>query len=93
MTIGAMRVTLFVPDSDSLKAKRVVVRALKDRIRGSFNVSVAEVDSQDKWQKIVLGVAAVGQDKRYIDGMLNRVLDLMRKDGRTHILDSEMEIL
>lgn len=93
MHVGVLRIELFVSDSNSLKAKRAVMKSLKDRIRNDFNVSVSEVDSHDKWQKAALGVAAVGPDGKYINGILDKTLDLIRASGDVQVLDFEMEIL
>ena len=93
MWIGGLKVELFIADANCLKHKRSVIKALKDRIAANFNVSVAEVGGQDKWQKAVLGVAAVGSDNKYVNGMLDKVLDMIRQDGKVQILDFEMEIL
>jgi Uncharacterized protein conserved in bacteria len=62
MFVGVLQVELYIPGSGSLKAKRRVVRSLKDRIRANFNVSVSEVDAQDKWQRAVVGIACIGSD-------------------------------
>ena len=93
MWIGALKVTLFISDSDSLKAKRSGVRAIKDKLRDRFNVSVAEVDGHDKWQRSVIGVAAVGPDKTALQSTLDKILDAVRSSGRAQITDYEMEIL
>lgn len=93
MTIGILRVELFISSSNSLKHKRTVVKALKDRIKNTFNVSVSEVEDQDKWQKCTLGLSAVGTDKKYVNAMLDKVLDFIRRSHETQILDYQMEIM
>ena len=69
MVIGTLEVELIVAESHSLKARRRVVRSLKDRIRSRFNVSVADVGDQDLWQRISLGVAVVTNDRRFVHGV------------------------
>ncbi|MDO8357540.1 MAG: DUF503 domain-containing protein [Nitrospirota bacterium] len=59
--VGLCTVELFIPGSQSLKDKRQVLLSLKDRLREKFNLSVAEVDGQDLWQKAVLGLACVAK--------------------------------
>jgi uncharacterized protein YlxP (DUF503 family) len=93
MTVGALRVELFIADSDSLKSKRAVIKALKERIKNNFNVSVSEVDGHDKWQRAVLGLAAVGPDKRRVNSVLDKVLDHIRHNREVHLLNFDMEIL
>lgn len=59
MFIGMARFELFIPHSGSLKAKRRVLRPVLDRVRNNLNLSIAEVDHQDLWQRSALGVACV----------------------------------
>src|SRR5258708_23662101 len=58
-SIGALTLELRIEDAHSLKDKRHVVRGLKDRLRHKFNVSVAEIGSQDVWQHAVIAIVAV----------------------------------
>ena len=71
----------------------MVLKSLKDRIRKQFNVSIAEVGEQDKWQKAVLGLASVGADKRYVNGVLSRVMDLIEGARSVELIDYHMEFL
>ncbi len=93
MWIGAVRAEIFISDSTCLKHKRSVISSLKDRIRNSFNASVAEVDEQDKWQKAVIGIAVVGFDKMMLNSALDRIVDMIRDDRRAQLIDYKMEIL
>jgi uncharacterized protein YlxP (DUF503 family) len=68
MTVGSCKIELRIPDSQSLKAKRRVVKSLKDRVQARFNVGIAEVDRLDDWQRATLAVAAVSKDARVVDG-------------------------
>ena len=58
-----------------------------------YNVSVAEVDHSDKWQRATLGIAAVSNDARFLESMLQKALDLVYGDHRVQIIDSTMELL
>ena len=73
-----MRITLLIfhlhlPVSHSLKDKRRVIKGLKDRISNRFNVSIAEVDYQGKWQRSTLAVVWVSPDGSDIDRMINQL--------------------
>lgn len=59
MFIGIARFELFIPASTSLKDKRQVLRSVVDGIRKRYNVSIAEVDFQDLWQRAAIGVTCV----------------------------------
>ena len=66
MFVCVARLTLQIPESGSLKAKRQVLRRITDRVKARFNVAVAEVDDQDLWQKATLGLSVVGNDRRHV---------------------------
>ncbi len=59
MNVGLCIIHIHLPGAQSLKDKRQVLRSLKDRLRGQFNVSVAEVDHQDLRQRITLGIVGI----------------------------------
>jgi uncharacterized protein len=71
--IGALTLEIRIEDAHSLKDKRHIVRGLKDRLRHKFNVSVAEIGSQDVWQHAVIAVVAVASDRQYGEQLLNAV--------------------
>jgi uncharacterized protein YlxP (DUF503 family) len=87
--VGTCRVSLHIPGSGSLKSKRFVLKSLKDRIRRKFNVSVAEVDDFDLWQRSTIAVAVVSRDGRFADQVISNVLNLIESDGRINVLDIE----
>lgn len=62
-SIGFCSVELFLPESASLKDKRRVLRRLKDRLSGRFNLSIAEIDHQDLWQRARLGMVMISSDR------------------------------
>lgn len=74
MVVGILRITLFLPENHSLKGKRGVINKIKSRVSNSFNVSIAECEAQDLWQRAVLGVSQVGSDAAYVDGGLRQVV-------------------
>ncbi|OGW54480.1 MAG: hypothetical protein A2Z46_07995 [Nitrospirae bacterium RBG_19FT_COMBO_55_12] len=92
MFIGVCTIEMHIPDSGSLKDKRHSLRSLKDRIRNSFNVSVAEVDDNDLWQKASLAVVAVSNDKSHLNRTLDLVLDMVRAVPDLNLLDYHIEI-
>ena len=76
--LGLLTVDLYINTSpQSLKEKRMVIKPLKDKIRQTFNVSVSELDSQDKWQVATLGMVMIGPDHHYIDSCLQNLLKLI----------------
>ncbi|NJN15117.1 MAG: DUF503 domain-containing protein [Oscillochloris sp.] len=74
MIIGTCTIELSIPIAHSLKEKRRVVKSLLARVRNDFNVSIAEVDDQDRWQSAVFGVACVSTSQQYAHGQLEAVV-------------------
>ncbi len=92
MIIGAAVVELHVRGSQSLKAKRGVVRALIARLRNRFNLSVAEVGGQDTWQRAVLGLAAAGADRAFVRKQLERAVEFIDEQHLAERLSADFEI-
>ena len=66
---------------------------MKDRLQRKFNLSVAEVDGQDLWQKAVLAFACVANDGRYVNQVLDQALNLIRSNPAIEIVQSRVELL
>ena len=93
MVVGTLKIILHLHDNRSLKGKRKVVRSMVDKVKHKFNVSIAEVGSNDKWQRIELGVSAVGNDRRHIDTSLDNILSYVESLYLAEIVDSSVEII
>lgn len=93
MVVGVCTVELWIPESQSLKDKRQVLHSLKDRLRGKFNLSVAEVDGQDLWQKAVLGMACVANDGSHIEQVLEQALNVMKSMPTVEVVRVHRELL
>ena len=92
MVVGTLKIEFRLSDNRSLKGKRKIVRSMVDKVRNKFNMSVAEVGSNDIWQKIELGISTIGNDRRHIDSSLNHVLRFLDSLCLAQIVDTEMEI-
>ncbi len=92
MVVGTLKLDFLLSDNRSLKGKRKVVRSMVDKVKSRFNVSIAEVGSNDKWQRIEIGICAVGNDRRHVDSSLNRVFNFIESLYLAQIVDTEMEI-
>lgn len=79
MHTGYLYVRLFVREARSLKDKRQVIKSIVDRLKGGFNVAVAEVDARDHHQIAVLGIATVGEDAAGVKVTLDQIADALRK--------------
>jgi len=93
VVIGALTLTVHVPESRSLKDKRQVVSSLLARIRRQFNVAAAEVEDQDTWQVATLGVVCVSSDRRHADEMCQKVLRWVEEDGEAQLGGTHFELV
>jgi uncharacterized protein YlxP (DUF503 family) len=86
-------VELHLPDVESLKDKRHVLKGLKERVRARFEVSVAEVDNQDLWQRATLALAYVSADARHANEVIAKAMDFIEDNVAGRVLDTSVEIL
>mgnify|MGYP001290349168 CR=1 FL=1 len=93
MVVGTLKIEFRLIDNRSLKGKRKVVKSMVDRVKSRFNVSIAEVGSNDKWQKIELGISTVGNDRRHVDSSLNHFFDFIDSRYLAQVVNSEIEII
>ncbi len=93
MVVGLYTIELFIPGSQSLKDKRQVLHGIKDRLRGTFNLSVAEVDSQDLWQKAILGMACVSNEHNHVSQVLEKALNLIKSMPAVEVSRVQLEFL
>ncbi|HET9250630.1 MAG TPA: DUF503 domain-containing protein [Candidatus Eisenbacteria bacterium] len=92
MRVGTLRLELFLPASDSLKAKRSVLNRVKERVRTRFHASIAEVGGQDLWQRATLGVAIVGSEPSVLDKVLHDILAAVEREDRLSVLDYQIQV-
>lgn len=93
MFVCVARLTLQIPESSSLKAKRQVLRRITDRVKARFNVAVAEVDDQDLWQKATLALAVVGNERRHVDEQMEKIIHFVEEMYVAPLLTRQTEIM
>ncbi|HYD48365.1 MAG TPA: DUF503 domain-containing protein [Terriglobales bacterium] len=93
MVIGVLKVTLFLPENHSLKGKRGVIKKIKARVANTFNVSVAETESQDLWQRAEIGICMAGSDAGYVEGALRQVVHAIDAMQVAQLGADEIEII
>ena len=86
-------IELHLPDVDSLKGKRHILKGLKERVRARFEVAVAEVDNHDIWQRATLAVACVSHDSRHANEVVSKALDFIEANVDGSVIDTSLEIL
>ncbi|WP_313757544.1 DUF503 domain-containing protein [Tissierella sp.] len=93
MIIGTCSLTLIIYETHSLKEKRHVIKSIIGRIQSRFNVSIAEVDLNDSWQRTMIGFACVTNDINHANQILSNVIKFIDEDSRVEIIENKIEIL
>ena len=92
MVVGVLKLTLFLPENHSLKGKRGVIKKIKARVANTFNVSIAECDGQDLWQRAVLGICQAGADAPYVEGALRHVVRFIEEMQVAELGEEELDV-
>ena len=94
MHVGVCTIELRLPGNGSLKGKRSILKSITVRVSREFNVSIAEVDAQDTWQRAVLGVACVSSSASYAHRQMERVVQWIEANRlELELLDYQIELL
>ena len=93
MHVGLLQVRLHIPDANSLKEKRQVVKSILDRARHRFSVAAAETGEQDVYRIAELGFASVSNSASHAQEVVSKILDALRTHPAARILEHELEVL
>jgi uncharacterized protein YlxP (DUF503 family) len=93
MFVCVARLTLEIPAAASLKAKRQVLRRVTDRVKAKFNVAVAEVEDNDVWNRAVIALSVVGNERRHVNEQMDKILQFIEDLYVAPVAARELEIL
>src|SRR5947208_10030922 len=96
MPVAVLTLELRIEGAHSLKDKRQVLRSLKDKLRNSFNISIAEIDVTDLWQRATLGVVSISGSRDYLEGLMRNVEQAATRQANNlgaEVVDSFMDYL
>ena len=93
MVVGIGIVTFRLHDCHSLKGKRKIIKSIIQQVRNKFNVSVAEVGSNDVYQKSEIGFCLVGNDRQVMNSKIDKIINMIEDLGLAEIVDTEMELI
>jgi uncharacterized protein YlxP (DUF503 family) len=93
VVVGVLRLQLLLHDNHSLKGKRSVLRTIKARVQNKFNVSIAECDDHDIWQRALLGLSQVGTDEAHVDRCLREVIHFIEELQLAEVGEERLEFL
>jgi len=89
--VCVISIELFIPMSHSLKEKRKQIKSLKERLKNRFNASVAEVGLLDDWQRAVLGVSMISNDKVYLEKQYRNIETLVLEGREVELINISIE--
>jgi uncharacterized protein YlxP (DUF503 family) len=94
MNTGVCKIKLHIPQNQSLKQKRRVIKSITARLRNQYNISISEVDDQDLWQIATLGISCVSNNSNHIDETLTKVVNYITQNyPELEIIEREVEII
>lgn len=93
IVVGLCTLDLLIPEANSLKDKRSVVKSMLEGMRNKFNVSAAEVENLDIWRRATVGIACVSNSQTFVDQVLNKTIDWVESNPRVNITNVELEFL
>lgn len=93
MVVGVCKITLMVPESHSLKEKRMVLRRIKDRVTNKFNCAIAEVGDGDDWQSAEIGFSVVSNDFGFTQSMVQKILNFIDDLAVAKVVDDEQDFV
>lgn len=91
--VGVLQFTLEIPYAESLKDKRNAIKALKDRLRRSFNVSIAEIDDLDSATVATLGAVVAGSDTQILNSTMDHLINELTEWRDGTLVDHQLEII
>lgn len=93
MTIGVLKIFLFIANSNSLKDKRMVLHSLKQRLRNNFNIAVTQIDDEDKWQRSTLVALGIEKDRSKMNSLLSQIINFIEAFNQAELVNYEIELI
>jgi len=87
VTVGVLVIEIIIQSSTSLKEKRFVLSSIRDKVRKKFNVSIAELDFQDKWQRSQIGIATIGNEYSHVESSLQKIFRYLDSSDNYEIVN------
>jgi hypothetical protein len=93
MVIGVCKVTLLLHGNRSLKGKRRVLKSIMGKVKNRFNLTIAEVGCNDVWQRAEIGFAAIGNDKAFVNSVIDTALSFIEDLQLGEVTDHRIELI
>ncbi|GAB6888296.1 DUF503 domain-containing protein [Desulfothermus okinawensis JCM 13304] len=92
MQIGCIRVEFYLHGVFSLKEKRNIANSIKQKLKNKFNISIAEIESQDNINRLVFGIVTVSNNGKVIQKVADNLFNFLEKITSEEIVDTSLEI-
>jgi uncharacterized protein YlxP (DUF503 family) len=89
MFVGILVIEMLIFSSTSLKDKRIVLKSVKERLKHRFNVAVAEIGFEDKWQRAQLGIATISNQQSHLENSLQQIFQYLDRSDLYEIISYE----
>lgn len=93
MIIGICTCEIFIFNANSLKSKRSVVKSIIEKSKNRFNISIAEVGENDKWQKSIIAFSTISNDQKFVEETIEKVINFFDSYSEIEIIKIKREIL
>lgn len=93
MLIGTCQIRIVMYEVGSLKEKRQILKSVIERIKARYNVSIAEIGDQDKWQVSEIGFCCISNSSKHAQEMIDKIIYFIEQDGRFDITECQVDIL
>ena len=93
MIIGICICEIFIFNANSLKSKRSVVKSIIEKSKNRFNISIAEVGDNDKWQKSIIAFSTISNDQKIVERTIDKVINFFDSYSEIEIINIKREIL
>lgn len=93
MIVGTCQIELIIYEADSLKEKRHVIKSIIERIKARFNISIAEIEYHELWNRSMIGMAVVSNNKALCESSLTKAINFIDNDERVEIINHYTEVI
>ncbi|WP_282924510.1 DUF503 domain-containing protein [Peptoniphilus genitalis] len=93
MIIAICTCEIFIFNANSLKSKRSVVKSIIEKSKNRFNISIAEVGENDKWQKSIIAFSTISNNQKIVEETIEKVINLFDSYSEIEIINIKREIL
>lgn len=93
MIIGICTCEIFIFNANSLKSKRSVVKSIIEKSKNRFNISIAAVGENDKWQKSIIAFSTISNDQKIVEETIEKVINFFDSYSEIEIINIKREIL